>query len=295
MQHATDGNISFLKDKSWWLKSFRAALSFAPACWWPALLLGVANLALLLGVRYLYNSMRVPEMPVQELMKIFAIGCAVALSSVIAMTWAFGSWLLRLTAFAHACMQADRLPSRALWQESLLKVRGQKLYLVKLWAIASVYLLMPAFGMCILTVVKLVQSPMLLTQTAGAALPQPWYVCLLDSAIFGVSAVSTSYSMILLVLSSVTVAAAGETAWSAVVTMANRLIPLLLLGLFVLGFNVLVSTPQIIWAGGALLESLDQNVYALIAWQVWFALSSCVLWPWSVLPYCQFLKVERGG
>jgi hypothetical protein len=234
-------------------------------------------------------------MPVQELTKIFAIGCAVALSSVVAITWAFGSWLLRLTAFAQACMLHDSIPARALWQQSLLKVRGQRLYLMKLWAIASVYLLAPTFVMCVLTVVKLVQSPMLLSQAAGPASAQPWYGCLLDAAIFGLSAVSTSYSILLLVLSSVSLTRAGETAWSAVVTMAKRVIPLFLLGLFVLGFNALVSTPQIIWAGGALLESLDQNVYAMIAWQVWFALSSSVLWPWSVLPYCQFLKEMRGG
>lgn len=293
MQHAKAGNIRFLSDKLWWLSSFKSALAFAPLCWFPATLLASANVALLLGARYLYESLRAPEMPVQELMKIFAIGCGVTLASAGAMTWALGVWLVRLTAFARACMSVESTPESTQWREGLLHVRAQKFYLVKLWAIASAYLLGPFFLMCLLTVVKLLLSPGLFSLGSGPISLQPWYVYLTDASMLSLSAVTTSYSMIILVLSAHPSAAAGETAWSAVRLVTKSATPLLLLGLFVLAVNAVVSTPNVVWSGGALTEMLSQNIYVSIAWQVWFALSSSVLWPWSVMPYCQFLKAEK--
>lgn len=276
----------------WWRQSLRAAVAFAPSCFLPAGLLGAANVVTFLGTRQLYHGMQLQEVQLEELTRVLGIGAISLLGAFLLMTWSLSTWLIRLTAFARAFLKSSGAPDDAMLKTCLSEVRGKKGFLLKLWTIASLYLLVPLFPLSLLSVVKVMSSPEFAAGALGDSPLPPWSGALVVAGMIAATALGAGYSVVVLVLSAATLSRAGETAWSAVKLSLRHAITILLATCMVLAVNTLVTSPQTVVTGGSVEDLFRQNIYGYIAWQVWFSFSSSILLPWSIIPFCDLLRGE---
>ena len=107
--------------------------------------------------------------------------------------------------------------------------------------------------------------------------------------------IAAGYSLLVLVLSASRLAAAGETAWLAVKLFNRRLFSVMLTTALIVAVNAVLTAPLALAAGGSLEATFKQSIYSYAAWQLWFAFSSSILWPWAVMPFCHLVWQEVGN
>ncbi len=284
-------NLSFLLKVEWWQKSLAVAASYAKSFFLPAALLGCANVTSFVATQQMYAILRAQDLRADELPKAVLSACAWMFIGLALISWSLGLLLIRLTAFTRAYLEeGSGPPDGNLWKRCLNEVKHRKLYLFKLWSLASVYLIAPIFPFGILSSIKAASTPMF-----GAAsvisLP-PWGSALVNIGLILIAAVITGYSFVVLALSARRLNAAGESAWLSAKLFYREALLLTILSAVILAANTLISTPFALFSVGSVEEMLNQNLYCYIGWQAWFALSSSVLWPWSVIVICDPLRKE---
>jgi len=278
--------LTFLLRLGWWGDAFVSAVAFAPRCLVPSLALATANIAVFTGIRALAAVLAGGEVTMEELSRATTAGCLSALTGLILMAWGFSAWILRLTAFARACLGHERPPSSRVFVESLAQVRKRRGYLTVLWLVASAYLLIPVGLLCLVILADSFSS-------AFPALEMPAAMhAVLQVMGFAVAVLAMAYTFAVLIASSVSTAGPGATAWHGAQLSIRRWCPVVVVTAAVLGLNALLLLPASPGQGSSVESMLKQDMTAYVAGQLWFGIISAVAWPLSLMPFCDILRED---
>jgi len=280
--------LSFLISPPWWRQAVGSALVFAPACLLPATCLSAANIVLLVGLDHLTSHLSVLTPEALGSAVLIALGCAVA--GLVLSLIALGSWLTRLTAWARACLRYSQPPSQAQIDQALADIAAKKGYLAKLWLIASVFLLLPVAPLAILIALHILSTPQLFGREIIVLSLPHWLSMAVSAGAALITVVVVAYSLVLIVHSSVASSEAGEAAWQALKLFFRRWLVWLAVTVIVIALNVVVSDPLLLFGVSPFSQQSSGNLAAGIAGQIWLGLSSLVLWPLSVMPFCNLFK-----
>ena len=279
----------FFKERSWWRRALAASLLCAPGCILPAFCLGAANVVMLVGMRQLYQLLNLQEITIQQFTQGSAQGCWSILAAFLLMSFGLAAWLMRLTAFARAWLARGDDFQKARLSSSFAEVKEKKWYFCKLWSIASLYLLVPLFPFSLLSTIKVISSPGYALGGAPDISISGGSLVAVNVVLLLIAALMVSYSLVVLVFSAGRLASPGQTAWSAVKEMLKRPLPVLLAGVLVMVVDGLVCAPQSVLSSGSVEEMVKLNIFEVAAWQLWFIVSSSIVWPWSIIVFCDLV------
>lgn len=228
------------------------------------------------------------------LMTSFLVGAATAIVSLIIGFAALFIWFARLIALSHVWFMAKKGQHLSL-QEVYIHLRKEKkdyLNSVGLWT--SLVLLPIAFPLAVLISISILNAR---------------YPAIMNGSIFAlppalngvVSILVTILSMVLIAYTVLSLALAGsderlsgrKVALGAFSLMFRRATEVLLVSVAVTTVNVVLTAPQLIWGLTPFGNVLNQSVWLNAVMQVWFGLLSVILWPLSVIPYCQIVEFEH--
>lgn len=291
------GDISFLASKAWWQSSFATAWAFAPFCVKPAAVLAIAHILLLCVLHLLSRpSLLTAYMPADmtaealRTLLLIAVGSICALVIGLAMSlWALTAWANTLTAFARACLTQRDQPDAAAFRQALTWAKGQSGYVTKVWLYGSIFIVMPLFPAAFLLAFKLVFSSEWI-QLGVPRLDLPQWLYLAVS--FAASNVSFSYLFALLIYSAISPLTPFGTAWKALQEGLRAALRLGSVTAVVMVVNYGVSAPHALLIATPIPDMVLQNLLLASMAQIWLSISSCFLWPWSVLPYCRLAGVR---
>jgi hypothetical protein len=287
-----NGDLLFLSSKLWWQESLRTAWTFAPFCIKPAAVLAVAHILLLAVVHLLSRpsllTAYTPQDMTAESLKmlvLIGIGAIIALLAGLALSlWALTEWANSLTAVAHACLGRQGSPDEAAFRQSLNWVKRKRGYITKVWLYGAIFMLVPIFPGALLLAHKWVFSAEWI-QLGVPQLPLPAWA--LFTVSFVTSDISFAYLFALLVFSAMSTLTPFGTAWKALSQSLPAAPKLLLLTAVVMVVNYVMSAPHALLIGTPIPDMVLQNLLLSILAQIWLSITSCLLWPWSVLPYCR--------
>lgn len=281
-------DLSFLTSPAWWQQSLRTARSFARFCILPASLVAVGHI-LLLSLSLRWPAVVPPQNLQDSLALLMAILIGVLIASILSLAlslWGLTLWLKLLTAFAHACMVSTTAPDEAAFRQSLAWVKTKKGYISKVWVYGSIFVILPLFPSVLLLSLKVLASPEF--AKLGVQVPQlPQWAYLSTS--FVSSLISFGYLFTLLVFSVISDAAPGKTAIHSLVKACQTAPTVLTVTALVLLVNCLICTPHALFFWTPIPDMVLNNFLPMVLAQLWLAATSCILWPWSVLPYCRVM------
>lgn len=295
-----NGCKQFLFDRQWWRTAFERAWAFAPQCIVPAVVLTVSNLITVGATAgFMFAMKRLQQNTVTTttdigLVLLACIGVLLALIvALLAAFWALFEWMLKLTAFAEVVMNEDADASAEKIQQALNTVKERRGYLMRLWFVASLWLLIPAMPVSLLIGLNSVlggKQPLM--DKSQLTLP-PW---LLDPNVQmtaqAVSIVLTliflAYSMVTIAFSAISKDGPSATAWVALRETMKNLIPLcLLIGALSL-VNIVITAPQMVIALTGV-DWIHHPAVEAVA-QLWLGLTSLVAWPLTMAPVCRLVR-----
>lgn len=291
-----DGWQRFFVDWAWWKRTLSTVFRFAPRCIAPAIGLTIANVAVVLCTFFMQRQMQGAE-TLEQLIAIAVMAVAVTVFALSVCFWALGVWLIKLTAFARAFMLERSNPSDADFIEAEQLMKARKWYLLKVWLFASALLMVPAFPLCLLVAMRVLvdQSKQINDPTIlpiPAALVTPEYQAISMIAMVVLTIVSMVYSFEIVVATAVSEESPVETAIKTLKQTMKHGPVLLAVTTLIMFVNFVVTTPQLIaeitpWSAivrhSALLQSLAQ---------VWLGITSVVIWPLSLTPFCEMAEVS---
>lgn len=281
-------DLSFLTSPSWWQQSIGSARSFARFCILPASLVAGGHI-LLLSLSLRWPGV-VPQQNLQDsLTFLMAILIGVLIASILGLAlslWGLTLWLRTLTAFAHASMTntTATVPDEATFRQSLAWVKTREGHISKVWVFGSAFVVLPLLPAVLLLSLKVLASPEF--AKLGVQVPQlPQWAYLSTS--FVSSLISFAYLFTLLVFSVISEYAPGKTAILSLTRACQTAPSVLAVTALVLFVNCLIGTPHALLFWTPIPDMVLNNFLPMVCAQIWLAATSCILWPFSVLPYCR--------
>lgn len=311
---AGDRFAQLLHDRQWWRLACAAAWRFAPRCLVCSLVLVVANLSVVLVSDRLIGKMKeLNGQTITDLTGILAITLTalVALGVILVVSmWALGQWLLNLTAFARAfCLleqsqafsasgvrqAVPEAQTAAALDAALGDIKARWFYVLKLWVIASLYLIVPAVPLSVLIALHAMFASTIVDvkafgwpQWLGGPLAAG--SALLVGAILTV--LCSAYTFVTIVFSAISPLPPARTASIALRESLKHLTPICGLTVIILLANIVVTAPQMILALTPLASCAKSSAVEVCA-QIWLGLTSPFLWPLSVAPFCRIVRLEK--
>lgn len=300
LQFRKPARANFLLDRTWWRDAFGSAWSFAPQCVFSATALTIGNLIVVIGSDQMQARMRVIQVhdgitQIEPVVQVLVIGLVMLCSSLALTLWSLSLWLAKLTIFARAMVVSPSMPDAEQYAEAAKVVRSKKLFFARVWLVASAYLIIPVFPLALLLALKTVSGPeFTIAGTALVPLPAgltPSTLQITVAVVGGIlSVVALAYSTTTLVLSSISEAGAGRTATAALTQCFKHAGTVLLLSFVVTILNVIVGAPSYVLTASEMLHLPDASLVLACVGQVWLGVSSVVMWPLSVAPFCELMR-----
>ena len=279
----------FLSSLKWWERAVRLALAYAPNCILPALALSGANIVMLLGMHLILTAVNQSQVNLDDVIRAGCIGIGSLLVGLLLTCWSVGVWLFRFTAFAEALL-TSAAPDRMLFAQSIAKTRKRAKYLAGFWFFVSLILLVPFAPLCAFVALKIIASPDYIgAGLLPVSLPE-WVTYVTTAAIVVLTAVITAYSLVALVVSSVSALPPRDAAVEALRLSARFWVPLSVITAIVLLVNFLISSPQALFGFASVAQINRTQLIVDIGLQVWLGLTSAVIWPFSIVPFCELLR-----
>lgn len=290
----------FLLDKNWWRAAWKKAWLFAPRCTACAMALTVGNLIIVFGSQQMQIRMHLLQSAegitsIEPIVQILLIGLTVMALSLLLTLWSLSVWMVQLTIFANAVQNAGTIITREIFSESASVIRKRKKFFAKVWLVASLYLLIPIFPIALMIALKAVTGPEF-TVGGQALVPVPSVLnqdnLQVAITIFGaaLSVLALAYSMTTLVFSSVSTAGPGSTANAALSECFKHSGMVLVVAVAVTVLNMIVTAPSLALTMMNLPSLPGSNVWLACLGQIWIGISSVVLWPLSVAPFCELVR-----
>lgn len=281
---------AFAFDRSWWKESIAFATSRWKVFLLPSVAFTMSNM-LAVGADFLIaNAFKGEELDLSRLAVcgVGALGiCIVALCFAF---WALGRWFVNLLAFCREwfALQAGKTTP---FEEILKKLKADKSYLSSLMLWNSVYLLVPVLPLSVLIGLNVVASPkfMFLGQRMMEFSP-PVSICInVTIAVLSIFTVASTF--IPVALAACSDAESGlEVTKKSIGILWKHLGASLMVSLVVTCANVLLTAPLTLLSCTPWAEQVASNVPLNLVAQVWLGITSVVLWPLSLLPFCQIVK-----
>jgi hypothetical protein len=303
----TKPSLGYLIDRQWWRQALASAVNYAPNCLVCGLGLALLNIAIIVGNAAMEQHLRaltqgsINEVNLVQLLVVL-VGALFALLALLGLSfWFLWIWYLRLTAFAHAWLVSDQAPTREQCQASISAIDKRKKFLTLVSLFASIYLLAPVIPLVVLIAIKLVSGPeFVVGDVRLVTLPdwmnsQAYYIASAAVSIF-LSLVAGGYTACFTVFSAVSGMSPFQTATTALKECLRQPARVLAITALVLFANIAISAPYMLLSSSENVTSMIKgNVWLGVISQIWFGLTSLVLWPLAIAPFCQIVKTDTGG
>lgn len=291
--------LSFLKSSTFWQHCRDLVLGFAPQCIFPAVIMTIANLIVFAIGAYLISSLKgfdVSGNPagytgadIQLALRVFAITAIGLVISMILTLWSTWLWLIRATAFCHLYSKQDEPGDAKLIEPAVLQAMSEtkvkQVYLVKVWFFASLYLLL----FLIPLMVCFIANSMIMMRSPLFEVPQPLQIFVQIGLVVFAGLVFT-YTFVVFQVSGQFILGPHQAAKRAFTIFFKHPIELIGLGFLVVLANALISSPQLLFGFFTQRKLADINFWLEGIGQVWFGLSSLVLWTGSLACVCELVK-----
>jgi len=288
-------SLRFVIDPSWWKANFRCAYRFAPQCIAGAVVLTIANVAMISG-----NFIIQQRMFAMQAMTQASIGDAITIlvicliSLIVGMTttlWAAGVWLIRLTTFARAYKLYGPECTVAQFEAAGNEVKARKSYLARFWLLGSGYLLVPVIPFACLVSLRMFTRPEW-TVNGETLIPLPpgLSVQMIDQMVTWVGSVlllvTFAYSCVAICFAALSPGSPFRSATKSLQQCLSNPLPVLAIALIVGLINLILTSPLGLVAMLADPRLLERDLWYAIATQVWLGVTSTVVWTASIAPFC---------
>lgn len=279
--------VSFLVDAKWWRQALDDSLLFFPHSFYPALLLALANISLILCTNTLSDTNSLHQ-TLESLTQTLVQALVTSLLGIGLTLWALTIWLNRLTAFSRKRLYATNISDKnAAINKALLDISQNQKPLFKFWFVFSLYLLVPVIPLTFLIVLHtLAYSPTLKSLHLFTLPPQ--LNLILNAAIIIFTVITLAMTLVATVVAGKLDSAANAASLQSIKLFLNRGLILCLASALVLILNAIISAPQILLSANQI-SAAPELVPAIIA-QIWLALTSAILWPLSISPIVELLR-----
>ena len=286
-----DNRLSFLVSPPWWQASVALVLPHCSRFFILALVMAFSNLCAVYSEITLSSGFN-PALAADGLpdfQKIAWLCLSLLLSALLGMIAglvSFSFWLVQLTSLSRLLLFAAEKD----FAQCLKEIKAQSKYLTTVWLVGLVYLLVPILPMSVLLSFAILGSPQMSILSEGLSTLRPDTLFLMNTAAGLLMLISIDYCLILTVLSSTSTFSAKKAAASAAEILVREPLSLSILNIFLLVLNVGISAPFSLIFFLPALEPLSKNLALAAVCQVWFALTSTLTWPLSILLFAEFLK-----
>lgn len=287
-------SLAFLVSVAWWRQALRTAISVVEQFLFPALGMAIANMATVAAGYYVFNATKGEEVNIEVLLRATAIAGGAALLAIVLSIWMLAIWLVKLTAYCRALLQFPESPSNKNFRICVGEIRTRRMFLFQVWLIGSVYMLVPGIVFSNLFIAKTFLASKYSLPAISVA---PWVSGALSAALVVFTILIAAYSFVLMVLSAISSQTASQTASQAWKLLIQEWKPLTVISGLVLILNLVIGAPQAIpalWNNSGL-DFVNSTLVSQLACQFWLGLSSAILWPLSLAPFCTFLKDKLSG
>lgn len=285
----------FIRRSSWWKENVCFARMHARHFILPAVAVALSNILAAIANEYLRGMAGALGGEV-DLPRLLTTTLAMLAGLVVALVlafWGLYAWFAKLLVFCRVWFERAA-PQSAPFKERLGELKSQKKYLGSLSFWLSIYLLIPALILSVLIAFSILNSPQFsIAGNKMFSLPG-WSVYLINAGITVVSILTMAYTLLGLAIAARSTDLSGQRA--AVLTgslFIKWFAPLMVLSIVVALVNVIVTSPGLMLLLTPAGEALATNMWVNIALQGWLGITSLVVWPLSLLPYCSL--VEDGG
>ncbi|PWT99089.1 MAG: hypothetical protein C5B53_05850 [Candidatus Melainabacteria bacterium] len=281
---------------AFWRRNSNYILVFAPKCVLPAVLVSTAMIIMVVGNVGFYTRLGNGPMTVSELIGSAAFCLISGLIGLVLFVVGFGRWLFVLTTFCRYWLKLERQaspPDKNTLKEELSQtideVRARSSFLTQFWFQLFAVMLLPILIVYLSAAAKLVSSRNLVGGPLFSLPPFADTALLAVIVLLGIFIVVVSFVSV-----PVAAAASGSPGQSVKLVFSltrSKLPQFLLLSAVVVFFNILLGGPVtfVRWSAWAALMP-NETLQLCIAQELWQGISSIVLLPLSLVPFCQLMK-----
>lgn len=283
-------STNYLFSISWWQLAIKRILPNVRVLLLPAFLLCISNVSLVAWDSYLgtltLDTLDTDQHAMDKLGQLALILFASGVFGLLTGLLSLHIWLVDLTGIARLAMSPDAQSLTDL----LIELKQKRSYFNKLWLIGFAFLVLPILVLSVLLACS--ELAHLNLQAFGQPLVPipPESVLPMNCVASLLILIVLDFSILLLVLSSRTnlsPLAANKLALKVLFTNAA---PVWILNAFLILLNVIISVPLFVLEFIPGCAGISKNLVLNIVSQIWFALSSLLCWPLSVMMFAEFLK-----
>lgn len=288
-----------LRSKMWWKNAFLSAITFAPHCFVPAAFGTMFAVILVVGNNLSFSPLNNQPFDITAVFKAMAILLVTGIVAIALLFISFGGWLIALTAYTKSfaslsraqlvTSELDARELRELQLKTIAEVKERRAHLGKYWCYASLLMLIPLLATGLAIVLKVCEPQF--SAALSFKMPPGADVALTVFAACS-SLYLTAFSLIGIVVSSVSNKEPVEAVQSTVLLSFKAFVPAGLLAAVLLLVNVLVTAPQEI---PVLLhpdpaQLMSRSLALTLVEEIWQGVSSIILLPLSIAPFCELLR-----
>lgn len=288
----TAGN--FFLSPVWWRSATSFAIKQAGEFRLAAIVITASNLLAVIADRAMNDMLSMSELDLAKVLTVALVGLLVTAVALGLALWSLYIWFTKLIAFSTVWFNRGSFPSMSL-NEVHATMRKEKRSLLNQLSIWSTLILSPLiFPLATFIGLKMLSNPKY-TAFGQRLVPIPsWADPLLLVGIAVLTIITLGYVELTIALTGRNDAISGKTVAIAGVTVFVKQFSIVcVLSVIVVALNVLVSAPQMVLLMTPYASILTEGPLAIwinAASQVWLGILSVVLWPLSVLPFCQLLE-----
>lgn len=266
---------------------------FIPYCFGAAILLTLASVIFTLGNVCSFAQLNSPALDLGNL-----LGAALVLlisfgAGIVILFFALARWMFVLLAFSRfwLSLPASEVPDlKVLQRQAMLDIKNRHHFLTKFWLFVLLLLLVPILILCTAVGLKLASLSEIFGPQA-IVLPRS-----VDSVLMPL-AICLSICLTVISLVAVPVAAMSEggvmqAVKQTFVLSLKKFPQAALLAALILTLNTVIASPQLLTKYAAIESYLmpSTNLQLALAEQIWQGLISTILFPLSLIPFCELLR-----
>lgn len=282
--------LNWLTSIEWWRKSLSIVGSVSKRLILPAVLMSVSNICSAVSDFYMRGGIDLGFQGTQaEINKLLMLCLSLLISLFFGLILGLAGlslWLLQLTALARSLY----LPDAGNIHTCAKHLKGETKYLSTVWIISLLYLIVPILPMSVLVAFGIIAN-MNLNVMGEPLLPIPQEILFFMNLNAGLLAlIALDFSLLVTVLSSATNLLPKQVNSKAKEVLNKHFGRIWILNIAIIVLNVCISAPFAVFPYIPQLAFLPKSLEFTIGSQIWFAMSSVITWPLTLLLFVEFLR-----
>jgi hypothetical protein len=272
-----------------------AVVTFVPYCVLPATLVTIASIIFIIGNVSTLAQFSRSIVNLSDLLSASIVFLASITVGMVLLLAGLSRWIFVLLAFCRFWLeilseegQVNDLAN--LKQQAITEIIKRKASLAKFWLLLLAVLLLPMMLFCSALGLKLI-SLVGLFGAQAVILPRSVDFILLPIAII-LAVGLTIVSLIAMPVAAMSTDNAGQAVKQTFVVCLKKFPQALLLSLLVMIVNTAVASPQLLsnWASFESYLLPSTNIVLAVFAQIWQGLVSVILFPISLIPFCELIR-----